>query len=73
MFAFPVIFVGADDSVRPLHRIPVPCHAYGVALSFFGERKYPKNAAKTKVFESFAHIGVKSSINFTLHNRIMQI
>ena len=45
----------------------------GVALSFFGERKYPKNAAKTKVLESFAHIGAKSSGNSTLRNRILQI
>ena len=28
----------------------VPRHTEGVALSFFGERKYPKNAAKTNGF-----------------------
>ena len=50
------------QSVCPVH------FASGVVLSFFGERKYPKNAAKTKVFESFAHIGVKLSVNYPLRN-----
>ena len=49
------------------------CFAGGVVLSFFGERKYPKNAAKTKVFESFAHTGGMKTVNFALRNRLLQI
>ena len=33
-----------------------PFFAMGVVLSFFGERKYPKNAAKTKVLGSVPKI-----------------